>query len=423
MIITMMLVFFVLLFLGIPVALAMGIGAVSALLMDPSLPGFVMVQTMHNAMNSFALMAIPFFMLAGQLMEHTGITASIVKFADSIVGHIKGGLGHTVMVTGVLLAGVSGSSNADASAIGSMMVPTMIKSGYDDGFTCNVVATSSALGPIIPPSITAVIYCSVASITVAEVFMAGYIPGFIIAGLCMAVCYIYAKKKDLSSHKFLGLKNVISSLWHGLPALMLPIIIIGGILSGVFTATEAGVMACVYAIAYGFITKNINLVTFKECLLNAGINTAVPLFIIGIANVFGVILTRNNLSAILSNFITGITDSPYVFLILVAILLLFLGMFIDATATMLMLVPILTPMLEIYGINPLHFAMVFLISLEAGGLTPPVGLTLYIVCSTSGVPFRKCVKWAWVFTGIMYAVVAAIIFFPAIVTFIPNLVL
>ena len=153
MIITMMLVFFILLFLGIPVALAMGIGAVSALLMDPSLPGFVMVQTMHNAMNSFALMAIPFFMLAGQLMEHTGITRSIVQFADSIVGHIKGGLGHTVMVTGILLAGVSGSSNADASAIGSMMVPTMIKSGYDDGFTCNVVATSSALGPIIPPSL------------------------------------------------------------------------------------------------------------------------------------------------------------------------------------------------------------------------------------------------------------------------------
>ena len=423
MIITMMLVFFVLLFLGIPVALAMGIGAVSALLMDPSLPGFVMVQTMHNAVDSFALMAIPFFMLAGQLMEHTGITRSIVQFADSIVGHIKGGLGHTVMVTGILLAGVSGSSNADASAIGSMMVPTMIESGYDDGFTCNVVATSSALGPIIPPSITAVIYCSVASITVAEVFMAGYIPGFIIAALCMTVCYIYAKKRGLSSHKFLGFKNVFKALYHGLPALMLPIIIIGGILSGVFTATEAGVMACVYAIAYGFITKNINLPTFKSCLLNAGINTAVPLFIIGIANVFGVILTRNNLSSVLSTFITGLTDNPYVFLSMVAVLLLFLGMFIDATATMLMLVPILTPMLAIYGINPLHFAMVFLISLEAGGLTPPVGLTLYIVCSTSGVPFRKCVKWAWVFTGIMYLVVAAVIFFPAIVTFIPNLVL
>jgi len=421
MIITMMLVFFVLLFLGMPVALAMGIGAVSALIADGSIPCFVMAQTMHTAMNSFPMLAIPFFMLAGQLMEHTGITKDIVEFADSIVGHIKGGLGHTVMVTGILLAGVSGSSNADASAIGSMMVPTMIDSGYDEGFTCNVVATSAALGPIIPPSITAVIYCSVASVSVGQVFMAGYVPGLIIAFCCMVVCYIYAKKMGLSSHKFLGFKKVFTSLWHGLPALMLPIIIIGGILSGVFTATEAGVMACVYAIAYGFITKNINIKTLRLSLLNAGIATSVPLFIIGVANVFGFILTRNNLASIMENLFLGITDSHIVFLFMVAVLLLFMGMFIDASATMLMLVPILSPLLPLYGIDPLHFAMVFLISLEAGGLTPPVGLTLYIVCSTANVPFSKCVKWAWVFTGIIYATVVAVIFFPGIVTTVPGL--
>ncbi len=423
MIAAMLGVFFVLLFLGVPVAFSMGLGAMAALLLDVSLPGFVMVQSMHNAVNSFALMAIPFFMLAGQLMEATGITGNIVKFADSIVGHIKGGLGHTVMVTGVLLAGVSGSSNADASAIGSMMVPTMQKSGYEDGFSCTLVATSSALGPIIPPSITAVIYASVASISVAEVFMAGYIPGLIIAALCMAVAYIYAKKKGLSSHKFLGMGYVARTFVQSLPALILPLIIIGGILSGIFTATESGVMACVYAIGYGFITKSITPGNLKTCLLNAGTATAVPLFIMGIANVFGVILTRNNLSEILSGAISSFTDSGIVFLFAVAILLLFMGMFIDATATMLMLVPILTPMLAMYDISPLHFAMVFLISLEAGGLTPPVGLTLYIVCSTANVPFKKCVKWAFVFTGIIYTVVIAIIFFPQIVTIIPSLTL
>ena len=423
MISVMVIIFFVLLFLGVPVALAMGIGSSVALLMDTSLPSFVMAQTMYGTYNSFALLAIPFFMMAGALMEETGITRNIVTFSDSIVGHIKGGLAHTTIVAGILLAGISGSSNADATALGSMMVPALAKEGYDEGYACNIVATSAALGPIIPPSITCVIYSGIAGTSVASLFMAGYLPGILLGLLAMLVCYIYAKKHNLNSHKFTGWKNAGKSFIKAFPALMLPIIIIGGILSGIFTATEAGVVACLYAMAYGAVTRTMNLKQLEKSLLSAGITTSVPLFIMATAKVFGYVLTRQNFGNTLSTFLLGITDNGTIFLIVMVLLLLFLGMFVDGTAVMLMLVPLLVPMLDTYGINPIVFAMVFLISLEGGGLTPPVGITLYVVCSAAKVKFSRCVKAAWLFSGLIFAVVFAIIFFPELVLFIPRITL
>lgn len=421
MILAMTVIFFVLLFLGVPVAFAMGIGTTTALLMEHTLPSFVMAQTMFGVYDSFAMLAVPFFMMAGALMEKTGITKNLVKLADALVGHIKGGIAHSTVLAGILLAGISGSANADATALGSIMVPALTDEGYDEGVACNIVAGSAALGPIIPPSITCIIYSGIAGVSVTKLFMAGYIPGILIGVGLMTVCYIYAKRKGLNTHKFLGWKNALTALVRSIPALMLPIIIIVGILSGVFTATEAGVIATVYAIIYGFVTKTLKFEQFKEAMAEAALNTSVPLFIMATANVFGYILTRQNFGSVLSGFLTGITTNGHVLLIVFVFLLLFLGMFVDGTAVMLMLVPLLTPILPIYDINPIVFAMVFLISLEAGALTPPVGMTLYVVCSAAKVKFSKAVKPAFIFSGIMYLVVFLIIFIPSIVLLIPNL--
>ncbi len=422
MLLLMMIIFFALLFLGVPVAFAMGIATSVTLITDTSLPNFVMAQTMFGVYDSFAMLAVPFFMLAGALMEETGITRNLVKLSDSLVGHIKGGLAHTTVLAGILLAGISGSANADATALGSMMVPALAKEGYEDGVACNIVASSAALGPIIPPSITCIIYAGIAGVSVTKLFMAGYIPGVLIGVFTMFICYLYAKRNGLNAHKFLGWKNAGKSFVSSIPALMLPVIIIGGILSGVFTATEAGVVACIYAIAYGFITRTLAFSKFKSSLLAAGVNTSVPLFIMATAKVFGYILTRQNFGNTLSGFLTGVTTDGHVLLVLFVILLMILGMFIDGTAVMLMLVPLLTPILPTYGIDPIQFAMVFLIALEAGGLTPPVGMTLYVVCSAAKVKFSKCVRPAFIFAGIMYLVVLLIIFIPQIALLIPGLV-
>ena len=250
--------FFLLLFIGMPVAYGMVISAVVTLFFDPSLTGIIIPQKLFTGMDSFSLMAVHFFMLAGTLMEKSGITDILVNWAKSLVGHFKGGLGHATIVTGVVMAGVSGSANADTSALASILVPIMRKDGYDDGYSCALVSSCGALGPVIPPSIMMVLYSGVTSIAIGKLFMAGIIPGLVIAIGYMIVNGVYARKAGLPKSKFVGWKALGQDTLKALPALIMPVIIIGGILSGATTATEAGVVACVYSIIYGFIRKTMN---------------------------------------------------------------------------------------------------------------------------------------------------------------------
>lgn len=242
--------FFLLLFIGMPVAYGMVISAVVTLFFDPSLTGIIIPQKLFTGMDSFSLMAVPFFMLAGTLMEKSGITDILVNWAKSLVGHFKGGLGHATIVTGVVMAGVSGSANADTSALASILVPIMRKDGYDDGYSCALVSSCGALGPVIPPSIMMVLYSGVTSIAIGKLFMAGIIPGLVIAVGYMIVNGVYARKAGIPKSKFVGWKALGQDTLKALPALIMPVIIIGGILSGATTATEAGVVACVYSIIY-----------------------------------------------------------------------------------------------------------------------------------------------------------------------------
>jgi len=414
-------IFLVFLFMGMPVAYAMSISAVVTLFFDNSLPGLIIPQKMFTAMDSFSLMAIPFFMLAGSLMEQCGITKKLVGFARSVVGHFTGGLGHATIVTGVLMAGVSGSANADTVAIASILVPALKDEGYDAGYSCALVSGCGALGPIIPPSIMMVIYSGVTSIAIGALFMAGFLPGILTALGYMVVNFMYAKRTGIKRTKFVGWKKLATDTLHAIPALVMPLIIIGGILSGVVTATESGVLACTYSVIYGLCCRTINVKKLKGCIMDAVSATTNSMIIIAFAGLFGMLVTNYNMSKVILGLTTAITSSPTVVLIFVSIVLFVAGMFIDSNAAMLMLIPIFAPLIGQYGFHPLHFAMVCILTLDMGGMSPPVGLLMYLSANVTGTPLGKVVKSIWQFIVVNYGVTLLVIFIPAIVMWLPTL--
>ncbi|NLI20580.1 MAG: TRAP transporter large permease [Clostridiales bacterium] len=421
MIILLFAAFFVLLFIGMPIAYAMAISSVAVLLADNVLPGLVIAQKLFTAMDSFSLMAIPFFMLAGSLMEQSGITRRLVHFANTLVGHFTGGLGHATIITGVLMAGVSGSANADTSAIASIMVPALKEEGYDPGYSCAMISGCGALGPVIPPSIMMVIYAGVTSISIAALFMAGFIPGLLIGLGYMVVNYFYAKKHGIPRTKFVGWKNIFTSFLHAIPALGMPFVIIGGILSGVVTATEAGVLACLYSMVYGLLARSLNGKKLYECITNAVAATTNPMIIIAFAALFGYLVTNYNFSKMILAIMTSFTSSQQIVLLLISVVLFVAGMFIDSNAAMLMLIPVFTPLIALYGFDKLHFAMVCILTLVMGGMSPPVGLLMYIAAGCTNTPLNTVVKNIWWFIVVNYAIVILAIFIPQIIGALPAL--
>ena len=413
--------FLLLLFIGVPVAYAMSISAVFTLFFDPALPGIIIPQKMFSAMDSFPLMAIPFFMLAGSLMEQSGITRKLINFARSLVGHFTGGLGHATIVTGILMAGVSGSANADTAALASILVPALRDEGYDDGYACAMVSGCGALGPVIPPSIMMVIYSGVTSISIGALFMAGFLPGLLIGVGYMLVNYLYARRSRIPRDRPVGWRQLLVDTVHAIPALVMPFIIIGGILSGVVTATESGVLACLYSVLYGLACRTLDLEKLKGCVMSAVSATANSMIIIAFARPFGALVTNYNMSKVILGITTAFTSSPSVVLLFVSVVLFVAGMFIDSNAAMLMLIPIFAPLITQYQFSPLHFAMVCILTLDMGGMSPPVGLLMYLSANITNTPLGRVVKSIWQFIAVNYAVTFLTIFIPAIVTLLPSL--
>ena len=414
--------FVLFLVLGAPICMAMGIGVLPYFIATPGVTGITIAQKMFAACDSFSLMAIPFFMLAGNIMEHSGIISEMIRWASCLVGHFKGGLAQTATVAGVILAGVSGSANADAAALGSMLLPAMKGAGYDEGYSVVCISTAAGLGPIIPPSINMVIFCSITGLSTGQMFNAGIIPGLIMACTYMAYNYYYAVKHNMPSGKFCGVKTLLQTTWEALPALLMPIIIVGGILGGVFTPTEAGVAACVYGIGYGFITKKLNLKALHECAIGAGVSTTGCMSVIMVSTVLSYALARLGVSAFLENFCHENISSAFLFMLFVVVINVISGCFIDANAWMMMMVPILWPIMLSYGIEPLQFGLVFVISLLTGGITPPVGMYLMIICGVDGTPIQKTFKYVIPFLALELLVVLLLMLFPGIVTFLPTLI-
>lgn len=417
----LIILFFVLIVFGAPIAIAMGVSSVTWLLLNPNLPSLVMAQKMFTSTDSFALMAIPFFMLSGQLMERTGITEDIVVFARSVVGHVRGGLAHTTVLSGMLMAGVSGSANADASAIGAIMLPALRKNGYGPGFSVAVVSAAAGLGPIIPPSVIMIVYASVAGMGVGPLFLSGVVPGVMLGSGYMVLSYIYARHTKMQSAPFAGFLNIGKAFLKAVWALIMPLIILGGLLSGVFTATEAGVIAVVYGLIYGLIRRKLTVTIIVDCLRKSVIATAGPMLIIAVSSIFGYMLSYENITTSIMSFCKANVSSSFGFFMFAMVICLIAGCFIDSSATLLMMTPVLLPVAIGMGINQLQFACFFVIALLTAGLTPPVGMLLFIVSGINQTPIKQCVVAIWPFVGIMILELILIALIPGITLFIPGL--
>jgi C4-dicarboxylate transporter DctM subunit len=410
--------------LGMPVAFAIAVTSVLLLLLDGSVPLVLAPQRMFVVMNSFSLMAIPFFLLAGEFMNTGGITRRLVNFADALVGHIRGGLAHVVVVSNMFMAGISGSSAADASAIGGMLIPAMIRKGYDRNFSVAINCSAACIGPIIPPSIIMIIYGSLTGESIGALFLGGVVPGVLIGGGLMLVSYLLSHKgryvaapRDRASWT-----EVWQSFREASLALLLPVIILGGILSGVFTATEAGAVAAVVSLALGvFAYREIAIREVPRVVLQAASSSAVVLLLAATAAIFGWILAKERFGDLAMAGMQRITTNRFGIMLMILVLLLIVGCFVDTIASTIILIPVLHPLAVRLGFDPIQFGVIAVTLIVLGGLTPPVAPLLYIASSIAGSQSLESLPLVLVMLGMMVAIVLVMIFYPPLITFVPSL--
>ena len=366
-------------------------------------------------------MAVPLFILTGQLMNNGGITRRVINLAMVFVGGIRGGLSHVNVMASMLFAGVSGSATADAAGIGSIMIPSMIQEGYEEDWAVGITAASSTIGPIIPPSIAMIVYATITQLSVGRLFLAGLIPGVLVGLSLLVVGYVLAlrRQRKRSDYK-LTREIVFHSLLEGWPPLLAPVIIIFGVTTGVFTATESGSIAALYALILGIIYREINLKVFYRTLLETAKHTAIILFIIACAATFGWLMAHQNVPQQIMNFITSITTDKSSVLLLVLALLLLIGTVVDGLAIILVFVPVFFPLMIQFGFDPYHFAAILVVAICIGSVTPPVGVLLYISCSVGGeVPIRNTMPLIWVFIAALVATLLVVAYVPALSTYLP----
>ena len=383
----------------------------------------LLYRNVYNGMDSFPLMAIPFFMLAGELMNRGGITARLVEFAQAMMGHLRGGLAHVNVLSSMLFAGLSGSAVADTSAIGSMLIPAMEKQGYSRRFSAAITAASSVIGPIIPPSGIMIIYAYVMGESVAALFLAGIVPGILVGvGLMLMVSWM-ADRYDfpVATRRYSWPERGRASLKAFFP-LLTPVIILGGILGGVFTPTEAAAVAVGYAIFIGlFVMKSLRIGDLPEVLARAATTSAVVLLLVGAAMAFKTVVSLSHAPETLAAFVLSISDNPLILLFLINLLLFIVGMFLDAGPAIIILGPILGPIFVSMGVDPVHFAIIMSVNLTVGLATPPMGLVLFVASSVSGERVENIARAIVPFLLVEVAAIFLVTYIPAISMTIPRL--
>lgn len=413
-------------FFAIGVPIAMGLGLASALVTSVGdlAPLKLVPQQMFNATNSFPLMAIPFFILAGYLMQKGGISQRLVNFASSLVGHITGGLAMVVIITSMFFAAISGSGAATTAAIGSILIPAMIAKGYHVNFASANQAVSGALGVIIPPSIPLILYAIAAKQSVGEMFMAGVIPGVVITATLLISAFIVSKKNNyVGEDKKATLGEIGTSFVKAILALMMPLIVLGGIYGGIFTPTEAAVVAVVYSFIVGlFIYREIKWSEIPGIFKDSAVTTAIVMIIISTAGLFSFTLNRLQVPMVISDFFLGITTNVFVFIIIVNLFLLIVGMFMEAAAAILIFVPILLPIATALGMDPVHFGVIMVVNLAIGLITPPVGINLFVAMQISKIRIEDISRAIVPFVIILFVDVLIISFIPFLSTWLPSLV-
>ena len=416
-------VFFGTLTLGMPIAFSLGLSSLSAFIYIGN-PMFLKVvpQMVFQGMSMFSLMAIPFFIFAGEIMNKANITQTIIGFANVLVGHIRGGLAHVNIVSSIFFAGITGAAVADTAALGTILIPGMKKEGYAEDFSAAVTISSSIIGPIIPPSIVMVIYGVTMKISIAALFASGIVPGVLIGLGLMLVAYVISRKKGYGFRERASLKEILFRLKDGLIGLMMPVIILGGILSGIFTPTEAAAVAVLYGCIAGlFIFKTLKISDFPAMLKRTAITSAVVLLIIGNAKIMGWILAYERMPEMIASTFLTITTNPYLILLIINLILLVVGMFMEISAAIVLLAPILAPLAESLGIHPLHFAIVMLVNLNIGLITPPLGQCIFTVCSITNLTMEQVVKATIPFLLVEIFVLFLITYFPIITAIVPKM--
>ena len=413
--------FLVLVFINTPVAFAMGIASLLAVWLTGDLPLNMLVTRMFVAVDSFPLMAVPFFILAGEIMNAGGITKRIVNFSRALVGFIKGGLAHVNIVASMIFAGISGSATADSSAMGSMLIPIMVEDDYSPEFSVVVTATSSTIGPVIPPSMMMVIYGVIANVSIASLFLGGIIPGVAVGLALMAMSYHISARKGYGTVCAFSWKLLGETFKKATLALMMPIIILGGIVSGIFTATEAGVIATVYAIVVGlFVYKTIKLKNLPKLFIKSAVTTTICLFVIATASIFGWLLAWEGFPEMVRDLLLSISNNPDIVLILIIAFIFLLGLFVEGIPVLIIFAPIFVPVMAHFGVNLVHFGVVFVMAVLIGSVTPPVGILLYLCCGIAKIPVSQASKIIWPFVLMLVLVLYLCVLFPALVTFIPK---
>lgn len=415
-------IFVLLLLIGIPISLVLIITSISYILITGDITLMTSVpQKMFSGMDNFGLLAIPLFMLAGELMNFGGITTRLVSFAKVLIGHFRGGLAYVAIIANMFLASILGSANAQAAMMSKVMVPEMEKEGYTREFASALTLASSVVAPVIPPSMLFIIYGTLTGASIGDLFLAGIIPGiFLGIGFIIIIGYMNRKENFPKSERA-TIGEIASSSLKVLPALFIPFIIIYGILSGAFTPTESAAVASVVAIIIGFAYRQLKIKDLPEIFQNTVVNTAIITFLIVMANVFGYILAYEQIPQTLANGMLGLSESPIVFLLLVNVLLILLGTVLDGIAALIILVPVLMPLLASYQIDPVHFGVIITINLTIGLLTPPVGTGLFIVSSVAKVGIESLVKAIMPFLLMSIAILLLLTYWEAAVLWIPNL--
>ncbi|WP_153731475.1 TRAP transporter large permease [Sporosarcina obsidiansis] len=414
--------FILFLVIGIPISLVLAITSICYLLLsDLTTLMSSAPQKMFSGIDNFGLLAIPLFMLAGELMNGGGITTRLVSFARVLIGHYRGGLAYVTVIANMFLASILGSANAQAAMMSKVMVPEMEKEGYRRDFSAAITLASSIVAPVIPPSMLFIIYGTLTGASIADLFMAGVIPGILLGVGFIIVIGIMNKRQQFPKSEKATFQMIVKSFLRVLPAMLIPFTIIFGILGGVFTPTESAAIACVIAFVIGLSYRELKLKDMPEILVNTVVNTATISFLIVTANLFGFIIAYEQIPQLVANSMLGLSENPLIFLLLVNIFLLLIGTVLDGIAALIILIPVMLPLLATYQIDPVHFGVIVCINLTIGLLTPPVGTGLFIVSSIAKVKFEDLIKAIMPFLAMAILVLLILTYWEDAALWIPSL--
>ncbi|GHU36950.1 ABC transporter permease [Betaproteobacteria bacterium] len=418
----------VMILVGVPVLLSLGLVGIIGIVSSGSLAPALFVQKAFAMLDSFPLLAMPFFILAGVVMSRGGLAEKLISFAQALVGHLRGSLAQVAIVACTAMANVSGSSTAEAAAIGRILIPEMKKRGYKPGFAAAVIAVAATIGPIIPPSMTAIVYGSMANVSIGGLFLAGVIPGYLLCLVLMAMikCYSHLPMFPYLAEttKRPDMKQMKKHLLDAWAALLAPIIVLGGILSGIFTATEAGVIVTIYAFFVSFfIYRSVSLRDLVDIFVETAVITSMAVGIIAMAGPLGWLLTYMDFNNTALALIRSVTNDPqYVFLIIIAIMV-FLTMFVESLSVLIVLVPVTTYLSQVYGYDPYQLGIALVISTQVGALTPPVASLLFVTTSVAETRFSETCRFIFPFIGVHLLLLASLTFFPPLASWLPHLFL